>query len=86
MSRVYLITIISSILVALIFSGQDFMFEPKSSEIFGKEIIVTSQIILSGLTSAIILTFLGLTFIEKGILLFKSKKKESKKKEMAVKK
>lgn len=86
MPRVYLIAIISSVLLALIFSGQDFIFEPKSIEILGKEIIFTSQIILSGLTSVIILTLIGLTLLEKGILLFKTKKKESKKKEMAVKK
>ena len=73
-------------LLALIFGDTQFLFNTKPVIIWGKEIILNTQIIISGLTVLIILTLLFLGLVEKIVTLFKESKKAEKKKEMAVKK
>ena len=60
--------------------------DSKPVVIWGKEISLNSQIIISGLTVLIILTLLSLGLVEKIVMLFKEGKRREKKKEMAVKK
>ena len=86
MPRIYLLSIISAVLLALIFGDSQFLLDPKSMTILGKEISLNTQIIISGLTILIILTLLVLGLMEKIGRLFKDSKKAEKKKEMAVKK
>ena len=73
-------------LLALIFGDTQFLFNTKPIIIWGKEISLNTQIIISGLTVLIILTLLSLGLLEKIVTLFKESKKAEKKKEMAVKK
>ena len=86
MPRIYLLSIILAVLLALIFGDSQFLLDPKSMTILGKEISLNTQIIISGLTILIILTLLVLGLMEKIGRLFKDSKKAEKKKEMAVKK
>ena len=86
MPRIYLLSIISAVLLALIFGDTQFLLDPKPITIWGKEISLNTQIIISGLTVLIILTLLALGLMEKIVRLFKESKKVEKKKEMAVKK
>ena len=86
MPRIYLLSIISAVLLALIFGDTQFLLDPKPITIWGKEISLNTQIIISGLTVLIILTLLALSLMEKIVRLFKESKKVEKKKEMAVKK
>ena len=85
MPRIYLLSIILAVLLALIFGDTQFLLDPKTVTIWGKEISLNAQIIISGLTVLIILTLLALGLIEKIGRLFKDSKKAEKKKEMAVK-
>mgnify|MGYP001103802148 FL=1 len=86
MPRIYLLSIISAVLLALIFGDSQFLLDPKPMTILGKEISLNTQIIISGLTILIILTLLVLGLMEKIGRFFKDSKKAEKKKEMAVKK
>ena len=86
MPRIYLFSIILAVLLALIFGDTQFLFNTKPVIIWGKEIILNTQIIISGLTVLIILTLLSLGLVEKIVTLFKVSKRAEKKKEMAVKK
>ena len=86
MPRIYLFSIILAVLLALIFGDTQFLFNTKPIIIWGKEISLNTQIIISGLTVLIILTLLFLGLVEKIVTLFKESKKAEKKKEMAVKK
>ena len=86
MPRIYLLSIILAVLLALIFGDNQFLLDPKSMTILGKEISLNTQIIISGLTILIILGLLALSLMEKIVRLFKESKKVEKKKEMAVKK
>ena len=86
MPRIYLLSIILAVLLALIFGDSQFLLDPKSMTILGKEISLNTQIIISGLTILIILTLLVLGLMEKIGRFFKDSKKAEKKKEMAVKK
>ena len=86
MPRIYLFSIILAVLLALIFGDTQFLFNTKPVIIWGKEISLNTQIIISGLTVLIILTLLSLGLVEKIVTLFKESKKAEKKKEMAVKK
>ncbi len=86
MPRIYLFSIILAVLLALIFGDTQFLLDSKSVVIWGKEISLNSQIIISGLTVLIILTLLSLGLVEKIVMLFKEGKRREKKKEMAVKK
>jgi len=86
MTRIYLLSIILAVLLALIFGDSQFLFDTKPITIWGKEISLNTQIIISGLTVLIILTLLALGLIEKITSLFRDSKKAEKKKEMAVKK
>ena len=86
MPRIYLLSIILAVLLALIFGDSQFLLDPKSMTILGKEISFNTQIIISGLTILIILGLLALSLMEKIVRLFKESKKVEKKKEMAVKK
>ena len=86
MPRIYLFSIILAVLLALIFGDTQFLFNTKLVIIWGKEISLNTQIIISGLTDLIILTLLSLGLVEKIVTLFKESKKAEKKKEMAVKK
>jgi len=86
MPRIYLFSIILAVLLALIFGDTQFLFNTKLVIIWGKEISLNTQIIISGLTVLIILTLLFLGLVEKIVTLFKESKKAEKKKEMAVKK
>ena len=86
MPRIYLLSIILAVLLALIFGDSQFLLDPKSMIILGKEISLNTQIIISGLTILIILGLLALSLMEKIVRLFKESKKVEKKKEMAVKK
>ena len=86
MPRIYLISIILAVLLALIFGDTQFLLDPKPVTIWGKEISLNAQIIISGLTVLIILTLLALGLMEKIGRLFKDSKKAEKKKEMAVQK
>ena len=86
MPRIYLFSIILAVLLALIFGDTQFLFNTKPVIIWGKEISLNTQIIISGLTVLIILTLLFLGLVEKIVTLFKESKKAEKKKEMAVKK
>ena len=86
MPRIYLFSIILAVLLALIFGDTQFLFNTKLVIIWGKEISLNTQIIISGLTVLIILTLLSLGLVEKIVTLFKESKKAEKKKEMAVKK
>ena len=85
MTRIYLLSIILAVLLALIFGDSQFLFDTKPITIWGKEISLNTQIIISGLTVLIILTLLALGLIEKITSLFRDSKKAEKKKEMAVK-
>ena len=86
MPRIYLFSIILAVLLALIFGDTQFLFNSKPVIIWGKEISLNTQIIISGLTVLIILTLLSLGLVEKIVILFKESKSAEKKKEMAVKK
>ena len=86
MPRIYLFSIILAVLLALIFGDTQFLFNTKPVIIWGKEISLNTQIIISGLTVFIILTLLSLGLVEKTVTLFKESKRSEKKKEMAVKK
>ena len=86
MPRIYLFSIILAVLLALIFGDTQFLFNTKPVIIWGKEISLNTQIIISGLTVLIILTLLSLGLVEKTVTLFKESKRAEKKKEMAVKK
>tara|TARA_Y100000590_G_scaffold325318_1_gene369052 strand:+ start:147 stop:407 length:261 start_codon:yes stop_codon:yes gene_type:complete len=86
MPRIYLFSIILAVLLALIFGDTQFLFNTKPVIIWGKEISLNTQIIISGLTVLIILTLLSLGLVEKIVTLFKVSKRAEKKKEMAVKK
>ena len=86
MTRIYLFSIILAVLLALIFGDTQFLFNTKPVIIWGKEISLNTQIIISGLTVLIILTLLSLGLVEKIVTLFKESKRAEKKKEMAVKK
>ena len=86
MPRIYLLSIILAVLLALIFGDTQFLLDPKPISIWGKEISLNTQIIISGLTSLIILALLALGLMEKIGRLFNKSKKAEKKKEMAVKK
>ena len=86
MPRIYLFSIILAVLLALIFGDTQFLFNTKPVIIWGKEISLNTQIIVSGLTVLIILTLLSLGLVEKIVTLFKESKRAEKKKEMAVKK
>ena len=86
MPRIYLFSIILAVLLALIFGDTQFLFNTKPIIIWGKEISLNTQIIISGLTVLIILTLLSLGLVEKIVTLFKESKRAEKKKEMAIKK
>ena len=86
MPRIYLFSIILAVLLALIFGDTQFLFNTKPIIIWGKEISLNMQIIISGLTVLIILTLLSLGLLEKIVTLFRESKRAEKKKEMAVKK
>ena len=86
MPRIYLFSIILAVLLALIYGDTQFLFNTKPVIIWGKEISLNTQIIISGLTVLIILTLLSLGLVEKIVTLFKESKRAEKKKEMAVKK
>ena len=86
MPRIYLFSIILAVLLALIFGDTQFLFNTKPIIIWGKEISLNTQIIISGLTVLIILTLLSLGLVERIVTLFKESKRAEKKKEMAVKK
>ena len=86
MPRIYLFSIILAVLLALIFGDTQFLFNTKPIIIWGKEISLNMQIIISGLTVLIILTLLSLGLVEKIVTLFRESKRKEKKKEMAVKK
>ena len=86
MPRIYLFSIILAVLLALIFGDTQFLFNTKPIIIWGKEISLNTQIIISGLTVLIILTLLSLSLAEKIVTLFRESKRAEKKKEMAVKK
>ena len=86
MPRIYLFSIILAVLLALIFGDTQFLFDTKPIIIWGKEISLNTQIIISGLTVLIILTLLSLGLVEKIVTLFKESKRAEKKKELAVKK
>ena len=73
-------------LLALIFGDTQFLFNTKPIIIWGKEISLNTQIIISGLTVLIILTLLSLGLVEKIVTLFRESKRAEKKKDMAVKK
>ena len=86
MPRIYLFSIILAVLLALIFGDTQFLFDTKPIIIWGKEISLNTQIIISGLTVLIILTLLSLGLLEKIVTLFRESKRAEKKKEMAIKK
>ena len=86
MPRIYLFSIILAVLLALIFGDTQFLFNTKPIIIWGKEISLNTQIIISGLTVLIILTLLSLGLVEKIVTLFRESKRAEKKKDMAVKK
>ena len=86
MPRIYLFSIILAVLLALIFSDTQFLFDTKPIVIWEKEISLNTQIIISGLIVLIILTLLSLGLVEKIVTIFRESKKAEKKKEMAVKK
>ena len=86
MPRIYLFSIILAVLLALIFSDTQFLFDTKPIVVGEKEISLNTQIIISGLTVLIVLTLLSLSLVEKIVTLFRESKKAEKKKEMAVKK
>ena len=86
MPRIYLFSIILAVVLALIFGDTQFLFNTKPIIIWGKEISLNTQIIISGLTVLIILTLLSLGLLEKIVTLFRESKRAEKKKEMAVKK
>ena len=86
MPRIYLFSIILAVLLALIFGDTQFLFNTKPVIIWGKEISLNTQIIISGLTVLIILTLLSLGLVEKIVTLFRESKRAEKKKEMEVKK
>ena len=86
MPRIYLFSIILAVLLALIFGDTQFLFNTKPIIIWGKEISLNTQIIISGLTVLIILTLFSLGLLEKIVTLFRESKRAEKKKEMAVKK
>ena len=86
MPRIYLFSIILAVLLALMFGDTQFLFDTKPITIWGKEVSLNTQIIVSGLTVLIILTLLSLGLIEKIVTLFRESKRAEKKKEMAVKK
>ena len=86
MLRIYLLSIILAVLIALLFGDSEFLIDLKTINIWGKQISLNTQIIISGLTILIIITLLTLGLLEKIVLLFRESKKSKKSKEMAVKK
>ena len=86
MLRIYLLSIILAVLIALFFGDSQFLIDLKPITIWGKQISLNTQIIISGLTILIIITLLTLGLLEKIALLFRESKKSKKSKEMAVKK
>lgn len=86
MPRIYLLSIILAVLTALFFGDSNFLFDQKSINIWGKQLNLNAQIIISGLTILIIVTLLTLGLLEKIGQLFKASGKRERSKEMAVKK
>ena len=86
MLRIYLLSIILAVLIALLFGDSQFLIDLKPITIWSKQISLNTQIIISGLTILIIITLLTLGLLEKITLLFRESKKGKKSKEMAVKK
>ena len=86
MLRIYLLSIILAVLIALLFGDSQFLIDLKPITIWRKQISLNTQIIISGLTVLIILTLLSLGLVEKIVTLFRESKRKEKKKEMAVKK
>ena len=85
MARIYLIFIILAVFLALIFRDTQFLFDAKTLILYGKEISLNSQIIISGLATLIIFAFLLMGLLEKIFFLFKSNKKQEKKGEITTK-
>ena len=87
MPRIYLFSIILAVLLALIFGDTQFLFDTKPITIWrGEEILLNTQIIISGLAVLIIFILFSLGLLEKIVKLFRKSKRKEKKKEMAVKK
>ena len=86
MPRAYLFSIILAVLLALIFGDTQFLLDTKPIIIWGKEISINTQIIISGLTILIISILLFLGLVERIFRLFGERKRAKKNKEMAVKK
>ena len=68
MARLYLALILLGILIALFFSDTPFLFESRILNFLGREITLTSQILLSGMTTLILACLFILGLIEKIIL------------------
>ena len=85
MARLYLALILLAVLIALLFSDTQFLFESRILNFLGRDISLTSQILLSGLIALILVCLFLLGLIEKIILISTRKPSVEKKKEMATK-
>ena len=85
MARLYLTLIMLAVLIAVFFSDVQFLSYSNLIIIFDKEILINSQILLSGLTVLILSCFLLLGLLEKTVSLFNKMPKPEKKKDMATK-
>ena len=73
MARLYLALILVAVLIALLFSDTQFLFKPRILNFLGREITLTSQILLSGLTVLILVCLFLLGLIEKIISIYEKR-------------
>jgi len=85
MPRIFLTLIVLATLLALVSSDFPFLLESKKIIVGGKEIILTSQIMISGLSFSILIFLVFTGVFEKIFLLFKKNATKEKKKDMEVK-
>lgn len=85
MLRLYLALIMLAVLVVLLFGETAFLFEPKEFVFLNHEISLTSQILLSGVSTLILVFLLLFGMVEKTAIFFVNRTKVEKKKQMATK-
>ena len=69
MTRVYLLAIIFSVFIALIFNSENLLYKPYLVTVLGREVLLTSQILLSLMLMSTIFLLTGIGFLENIIKL-----------------
>ena len=82
MTRVYLVAIIFSVFIALIFNSENLLYEPYLVTVLGREVLLTGQILLSLMLMSTLFLLIGIGFLENIIKFFKNRQIK-KPKEMA---